>query len=47
MIITELLNIVKKIKPLYEKYGIDELPKASNTNLVRLPLYIQLRLQSH
>lgn len=39
MVIPELLNIVKRIKPLHNKYVIDELAKASNKTILRLPPY--------
>jgi len=39
MVISELLDIVKRIKPLHNKYVIDELAKASNKIILRLPPY--------
>ncbi|XP_015365184.1 PREDICTED: uncharacterized protein LOC107162689 [Diuraphis noxia] len=39
MVIPELLEIVKRIKPLHNKYVIDELAKASNKTILRLPPY--------
>lgn len=39
MIITELLDIVKQIKPRYDKYLIDELVKTHNRKMLRLPPY--------
>lgn len=39
MVIPELLDIVKRIKPLHNKYVIDELAKASNKTILRLPPY--------
>lgn len=36
---SELLDEVKKIKPLYDKYEIDELAKASNKTIFRQPPY--------
>lgn len=37
MVILELLDIVKRIKPFHNKYVKDELGKASNTTILRLP----------
>ena len=39
MVITELLDIVKRIKPQYEKYLIDELAQTHNRRILRLPPY--------
>jgi len=39
MIIRELLDIVKKIKPLHEKFVIDEIADAHNKTILRLPPY--------
>jgi len=39
MIIPELIEIVKQLKPLYDKYVIDELAKSSNKIILRLPPY--------
>jgi len=39
MNILELLEVVKKIKPLYNKYVIDEMVKANNKIVLRLPPY--------
>lgn len=39
MVILELLDIVKRIKPLHNKYVIDELAKATNKTILRLPPY--------
>ncbi|XP_025191797.1 uncharacterized protein LOC112592046 [Melanaphis sacchari] len=39
MVIPELLDIVKRVKPLYNKYVIDELAEASNKTILRLPPY--------
>ncbi|XP_050059855.1 uncharacterized protein LOC126551127 [Aphis gossypii] len=39
MVIPELLDIVKRIKPLHNKYVIDELAKATNKTILRLPPY--------
>jgi len=39
MVIPQLLEIVKRIKPLYDKYVIDELAKQHNKKILRLPLY--------
>jgi len=37
MVITELLDIVKRIKPQYEKYLIDELAQTHNKKVLILP----------
>jgi len=39
MVITELLDIVNRIKPKYDKYAIDELVKTHNRTILRLPPY--------
>jgi transposase len=39
MIIRELLDIVKKIKPQHEKFVIDEIANAQNKTILRLPPY--------
>ena len=39
MVIAELLEQVKKIKPMYNKYEIDEMVKAHNKTVLRLPPY--------
>lgn len=39
MVIPQLLEMVKRLKPLYEKYVIDELVKASNRIVLRIPPY--------
>ncbi|XP_008178574.1 uncharacterized protein LOC103307901 [Acyrthosiphon pisum] len=39
MIIPELLDIVKQLKPLYDKYEIDELVSQHNKTVLRLPPY--------
>ncbi|CAI6374522.1 unnamed protein product [Macrosiphum euphorbiae] len=39
MIIPELLDIVKRIKPIYSKYAIDELALQHNKTVLRLPPY--------
>jgi len=39
MIIPQLLYIVKRLKPLHIKYIIDELVKANNHTVLRLPPY--------
>ncbi|CAI6376625.1 unnamed protein product [Macrosiphum euphorbiae] len=39
MIVRELLSVVKKIKPLHDKYVIDEIAKAPNKTILRLPPY--------
>ncbi|VVC27951.1 Ribonuclease H-like domain,Winged helix-turn-helix DNA-binding domain [Cinara cedri] len=39
MVIPELLEIVKRIKPLYDKYIIDELAKEYGRTILRLPPY--------
>lgn len=39
MVIAELLDMVKRLKPLHEKYVIDELAKAHNITILRLPPY--------
>lgn len=39
MVIPELLDIFKRIKPLHNKYVIDELAKATNKTILRLPPY--------
>ncbi|XP_060873383.1 uncharacterized protein LOC132947190 [Metopolophium dirhodum] len=39
MIVRELLDVVKKIKPLNDKYVIDEIAKAQNKTILRLPPY--------
>jgi len=39
LIIAELLVIVKRIKPMYNKYVIDEMVKADNKDVLRLPPY--------
>jgi len=39
MVIAELLKQVKKIKPMYNKYVIDEMVKADNKIMLRLPPY--------
>ncbi|XP_026822882.1 uncharacterized protein LOC113560942 [Rhopalosiphum maidis] len=39
MVITELLDMVKQIKPRYDKYVIDELAQTHNRTILRLPPY--------
>lgn len=39
MIIRELLDVVKKIKPLHDKFVIDEIANAQNKTILRLPPY--------
>jgi len=39
LIIAELLIIVKRIKPMYNKYVIDEMVKTDNKDVLRLPPY--------
>ncbi|CAI6372173.1 unnamed protein product [Macrosiphum euphorbiae] len=39
MVITELLEIVNRIKPMHDKYAIDELVKTHNRTILRLPPY--------
>lgn len=39
LIIAELLIIVKRIKPMFNKYVIDEMVKADNKDVLRLPPY--------
>ncbi|XP_050440026.1 uncharacterized protein LOC126846047 [Adelges cooleyi] len=39
MVIPELLQIVKRLKPQHEKFVIDELAKANNKIILRLPPY--------
>lgn len=39
MLIAELLDIVKQIKPRYDEYLIDELVKSHNRKILRLPPY--------
>lgn len=39
MVIAELMSIVCRIKPLYEKYVVDEFVKQHNMNVLRLPPY--------
>jgi len=39
MVIAELLEQVKKIKPMYNKYEIDEMVKVHNKTVLRLPPY--------
>ncbi|XP_060855452.1 uncharacterized protein LOC132933150 [Metopolophium dirhodum] len=39
MVIPELLHIVKRLKPIHNKYVIDELVKAKNHTVLRLPPY--------
>jgi len=39
MVITELLHIVKRLKPIHNKYVIDELVKTKNHTVLRLPPY--------
>ncbi|XP_025191724.1 uncharacterized protein LOC112591976 [Melanaphis sacchari] len=39
IVIPELLQIVKRIKPQHEKYVIDELAKSHNHTILRLPPY--------
>ncbi|KAL4126608.1 hypothetical protein QTP88_010820 [Uroleucon formosanum] len=39
MIIPELLDMVKQLKPLYDKYEIDELVSQHNKTVQRLPPY--------
>ncbi|KAE9522898.1 hypothetical protein AGLY_016709 [Aphis glycines] len=39
MIIRELLDIVKKIKPQHDKFVIDEIANAQNKTILRLPPY--------
>lgn len=39
MVIPQLLHIVKRLKPLHTKYVIDELVKANNHTVLRLPPY--------
>lgn len=39
MVIAELLDIVKRIKPQYDKYLIDELAQTHNKKVLRLPPY--------
>lgn len=39
MVIAELLDIVRRIKPQYEKYLIDELAQTHNKKVLRLPPY--------
>jgi len=38
MVIPELLDIVKQIKPCYKYAAIDELAQASNKTILRIPL---------
>lgn len=39
MVIPELLEMVKRLKPLYEKYVIDEFVKVNNRIILRIPPY--------
>ncbi|CAI6370309.1 unnamed protein product [Macrosiphum euphorbiae] len=39
MVIPQLLAIVRRIKPLHDKYVIDELAKQHNRTVLRLPPY--------
>jgi len=39
IIIPELLDIVKRIKPIYSEYAIDELTLQHNKTVLRLPPY--------
>lgn len=39
MVIPQLLEIVKRLKPKYERYAIDELAKANNQTILRIPPY--------
>uniref|UniRef100_A0A2S2PF27 Tc1-like transposase DDE domain-containing protein n=1 Tax=Schizaphis graminum TaxID=13262 RepID=A0A2S2PF27_SCHGA len=39
MVIPQLLHIVKRLKPIHNKYVIDELVKAKNHTVLRLPPY--------
>ena len=39
MVIAELLDMVNRIKPKYDKYAIDELVKTHNRTILRLPPY--------
>ncbi|XP_060871372.1 uncharacterized protein LOC132945617 [Metopolophium dirhodum] len=39
MVIPRLLEIVRRIKPMHEKYVIDELAKEHNRTILRLPPY--------
>jgi len=39
MVIPQLVHIVKRLKPLHTKYVIDELVKANNHTVLRLPPY--------
>lgn len=39
MIIPELLQVVQRIKPMYNKYVIDEIVLQQNKNVLRLPPY--------
>lgn len=39
MIIPELLEVVRRIKPIYNKYVIDEMVLQQNKTVLRLPPY--------
>lgn len=39
MVIAQLLDIVKRIRPNYDKYVIDELAETHNRKILRLPPY--------
>lgn len=39
MVIPQLLHIVKRLKPIHNKYVIDELVKSKNHTVLRLPPY--------
>jgi len=39
MVIPRLIEMVKKIRPMYEKYVIDEMAKEHNRTILRLPPY--------
>jgi len=39
MLVVELLDQVKKLKPLYNNYVIDEMVKSNNKIVLRLPPY--------
>jgi len=39
MVVRELLLVVKQIKPLHEKIVMDEIAKAQNKTILRLPPY--------
>ncbi|XP_050420426.1 uncharacterized protein LOC126833253 [Adelges cooleyi] len=39
MVIAQLMTIVRRVKPLYEKYSVDEFVKQHNKDVLRIPPY--------